>query len=420
MRLTPAYRSEPQCPKCEGQTLELAGELVSDEGVPVTLTAGEVVMSYRTTDGTAHAGEDYVETTGTLTFTVQEPSPLIRVETLEDELNESDEFFTVTLLPAELPDGNRTDRLDSTLTIFDDDGLTATVSAEQTILEEGEPARFRVKLSGGTSTAPVVVAYVVAGSSTVTAGEDYEASSGRLTIAAGATEGVFTIVTLDDDLIERDEWLAVELPEECCTSAGSVKPGEAAEPVRVTVRDNDVVSVSIGEAAAGGATARASEGDPVRFVVRLSAAVPAAVAVSYRTGNETGAGAAVAGRDYTAAGGTLWFAPEAALGQTITVATRQDELNEGTETFTVTLSDRGLPDWMSLAAEGRSATGAIEDDDELTAAVSAAAAHVAEGGSGKVRGGARRRCQHGAGGGRVCRGRPRRRRAATTWQRRAV
>lgn len=102
-------------------------------------------MTYRTSDGTARAGEDYAETTGTLTFTVREPSPLISVATLEDELNESDEFFTVTLLPAELPDGSRTDRLDSTLTIFDNDGLTATVSAEQTILEEGEPARFLVE-----------------------------------------------------------------------------------------------------------------------------------------------------------------------------------------------------------------------------------------------------------------------------------
>ena len=377
--LTRASRSA-QCPKCEGQILELDGELVSDEGVPVTLVEGEeVVVSYRTTDGTARAGEDYAETTGTLTFTAQEPSPLIAVETLEDELNERDEFFIVTLLPAELPDGSRTDRLDSTLTIFDNDGLTATVSAERSMLEEGEPATFRVELSGGTSTAPVKVEYLVAGSSTVTAGEDYEEPSGSLTIAAGAAGGVFTIVTLDDELLERDEWLAVRLPEECCSSAGSVKPGEAAAPVRVTVRDNDVVAVSIGEATAGGATARASEGEPVRFVVQLSAAAPEAVEVFYRTGNEAGAGAAAAGRDYTAAGGTLRFAPEAALAQTITVATRQDELNEGPETFTVTLSGRDLPDWVSLAPEGRSATGAIEDDDELTAAVSAVAAHVAEG-----------------------------------------
>ena len=134
MTLTRASRTA-QCPKCEGQILELEGDLVSDEGVPVTLVEGEeVIMTYRTADGTARAGEDYAETTGTLTFTAQEPSPLIRVETLEDELNERDEFFIVTLLPAELPDGSRTDRLDSTLTIFDNDAVSWSRRIELTAI----------------------------------------------------------------------------------------------------------------------------------------------------------------------------------------------------------------------------------------------------------------------------------------------
>ena len=312
-------------------------------------------MSYRTADGTAKAGQDYVQTTGTLTFTSRELNPVITVATLEDELNETDEFFTVTLLPADLPDGSRTDRLDPTLTIFDDDGLTATLSAERLILEEGEPATFAVELSGGTSTAPVVVNYLVAESGTVTAGSDYAEPSGSLTIATGATRGTFTIVTLDDEQLERDEWLAVQLPEECCFSAGSVKPGEADAPTRVTIRDNDTVAVSIGEAAAGGATARAIEGDPVRFVVQLSGAAPEAVEVFYRTGNETGTGAAAAGRDYTPKSGTLRFAPGAPLARTITVATTEDELNEATESFTMTLSGRNLPAWASLAPDGRTA-----------------------------------------------------------------
>ncbi|MDE0001789.1 MAG: hypothetical protein OXQ29_03750, partial [Rhodospirillaceae bacterium] len=162
-RPTPRTYRSAQCPKCEGQVLELEGELVGDAGVPVTLAQGEtVIMSYRTADRTAKAGQDYVQTTGTLTFTSQELNPVITVATLEDELNETDEFFTVTLLPADLPDGSRTDRLDYTLTILDDDGLTATLSAERLILEEGEPATFTVELRGGTSTAPVEVKYRVA------------------------------------------------------------------------------------------------------------------------------------------------------------------------------------------------------------------------------------------------------------------
>ena len=337
-----------------------------------------VVISYRTSDRTAKAGQDYVRTTGTLTFTSQEPSPVIRVATIEDELNETDEFFTVTQLPAELPDGTRSDRVDRTLTIIDDDGLTATLRAEQPSLEEGEPATFSVELSGGTGTAPVVVNYRVAETSTVMAGSDYAQPSGSLTIATGAPSGTFTIMTLDDEQLELDEWLAVQLPEECCFSAGSVKPGEADAPARVRIRDNDTVAVSIGEAS-GGAAARAIEGDPVRFVVQLSRAAPEAVEVFYRTGNETGAGAATAGRDYTPQSGRLRFAPGAALARTITVATTEDELNEATESFTMTLSGQNLPAWASLAPDGRTARGEIEDDDELAAAVSVDSANVPEG-----------------------------------------
>lgn len=377
---TPRTHRSAQCPKCEGEVLELEGELVSDAGVPVTLAEGErVIMSYRTSDGTAKAGLDYAQTTGTLTFTSEQLSPVITVATLEDQLNETDEFFTVTLLPADLPDGSRTDKLDPTLTIFDDDGLTATLSAERLVLEEGEPATFAVELSGGTSTAPVVVNYQVAATGTVTAGSDYAEPSGSMTIAMGAARGTFTIMTLDDEQLELDEWLAVQLPEECCFSAGSVKPAELDAPARVAIRDNDTVAVSVGEATAGGATARAIEGDPVRFVVQLSRAAPAPVEVFYRTGNESGAGAAAAGRDYTAEAGRLRFAPGAALARTITVATTEDELNEGTESFTVTLSSQSLPDWASLAPDGRTATGEIEDDDELTAAVRADSTNVGEG-----------------------------------------
>ena len=365
----------------EGEVLEFEVELRSPEGVPVTLAEGEeVITSYGTADGTAKAGLDYTHTTGTLTFTAQEPRPVITVATLEDELNEADEFFIVTVLPADLADGSRTDKLDQTLSIRDNDGLTATLSAERLILEEGEPATFAVQLSGAISTEPVVINYQVAASGTVMAGTDYEEPSGSLTIDTDAESGTFTIKTHDDDLLERDEWLVVQLPRDCCFSAGSVSPPvPAAAPVRVTIRDNDTVAVSVGDATAGGAAARAIEGDPVRFVVQLSRAVPQAVEVFYRTGNETGAGAATAGTDYTAAGGRLRFAPGAALAQTITVATTEDDLNEGTESFTMTLSGQSLPHWAGLAPDASTASGVIEDDDAITAAVSADSANVAEG-----------------------------------------
>ena len=60
--------------------------------------------------------------------------------------------------------------------------------------------------------------------------------------------------------------------------------------------------------------------------------------------------------------------------QTIVVTTRQDTLAEAAETFTVTLAATTLPDGVTLGT----ATGTINDDDTLTAAVTGAAT-VAEG-----------------------------------------
>ena len=62
--------------------------------------------------------------------------------------------------------------------------------------------------------------------------------------------------------------------------------------------------------------------------------------------------------------------------QTIAVTTRQDTLAEAAETFTVTLVATTLPDGVTLGTA--TATGTINDDDTLTAAVTGAAT-VAEG-----------------------------------------
>ena len=99
------------------------------------------------------------------------------------------------------------------------------------------------------------------------------------------------------------------------------------------------------------ADARAGEGGALRFAVRLSEADDAAVTVDYATAD----GTAAAGDDYTAAAGTLTFAP-GELEQTIEVAALADRAEEGDETFTVSLSN---PSGATLA-DGE-ATGTVEN-----------------------------------------------------------
>ena len=91
------------------------------------------------------------------------------------------------------------------------------------------------------------------------------------------------------------------------------------------------------------------------FTVTLTPASAATVTVAYATSD----GTAAAGTDYTAASGTLTFAPQQAT-QTIAVPVHGDGAIEPDETFRVTLS---LPTNATIGAGGGQAVGTIVNDD---------------------------------------------------------
>ena len=59
--------------------------------------AGPVTVGYRTADGSANAGEDYTNTTGTLTFAAGDTSRTVSVPVLDDEHDEGSETMTLRL-----------------------------------------------------------------------------------------------------------------------------------------------------------------------------------------------------------------------------------------------------------------------------------------------------------------------------------
>ena len=105
------------------------------------------------------------------------------------------------------------------------------------------------------------------------------------------------------------------------------------------------------------ADARAEEGrdETIDFAVTLAPASPAAVTVDYATAD----GSATAGEDYTAASGTLVFAP-GETSKTVAVPVLDDAIDEGEETFTLALSD---PSGAALA--DAEAVGTITNSDPL-------------------------------------------------------
>ena len=352
-----------------------------------------VEVSYATSDGTgndaATAGTDYTAADVTLTFASKETTKTVAVTTTEDTDNEADETFTVTLTGVTLPDGVSLDASATTATgtIENDDALTATVKANAENVTEGNAAGFTVELTGGTSTADVEVTYTWA--STGTAGTDYTAPNGLLTIATPDSSGTISIATLTDDVLDPGETLSVTLTD-ATTATGTATVGTPATATTTIAQEGTVtVSVRKDEVLDDDTTqdvdeyedkSIVEEGGSASFIVELSGAVASAVEVSYATSDGTAeAGTNQAGddKDYRPASGKLTFNSGKSLIQTIAVTTTNDTLNEPTEKFTVTLTGPDLPDQVSIGTS--SAQGTITDNDDLTAAVTAVETSVDEG-----------------------------------------
>ena len=131
--------------------------------------------------------------------------------------------------------------------------------------------------------------------------------------------------------------------------------GESAtDTVTMTIEGSTwkVVHLSVADAEAQ------EDSGSIKFAVSLSAAARDPVLVEYATSD----GTAVAGTDYTAASGTLTFQP-GETQKTVTVPVLDDAHDEGTETFTLTLSNPTPAEWAKLA-DG-AATGSIKNADPL-------------------------------------------------------
>ena len=128
------------------------------------------------------------------------------------------------------------------------------------------------------------------------------------------------------------------------------------------------VGISIGDA-----EVEEADGAVVTFAVALSRAAGSRLTIDYATSD----GTATAGADYTASSGTLTIDAGSSSGS-IEVGVIDDEHNEGSETFTLTLSNASIGELTDA-----SATGTITNHDALPKALVArfgrtAAVHVVE------------------------------------------
>ncbi len=279
--------------------------------------------------GTAMSGEDFVALSGSVQAPAGAKSVDIPVSIIHDALDESQETVILTLTGVA---GYTTSREDTrpVHTIYIEDveepppPPPAVVRFAEALswAEEGVGVKnVRLNLSPAPSSG-IAVKYAVGSQSTATSGEDFEALSGSVQVAAGATSVDIPVTIIDDALDERTEDLFLRLEPHADYEIDSYKNNH-----RLKVTDNDTPKASFVVNSSS-----AAEDAGVRNVrVNLSPAPWWAVKVKYSVG-----GTATSGDDFTALSGSVQASP-GATSVDIPVPIINDSLYEGAETVVLTL-----------------------------------------------------------------------------------
>lgn len=336
--------------------ISIANALAADEGnsgsvelqFNITLDSAideDISVDYASTDQSATAGEDYTESSGTLTIPAGDNSASISVPVNGDLCFESDETFLLTLSnpSSNASLGNAT----ATGTISNDDQKPELTLADAE-LDEGNSGTsemvFTVSL-GRASCFAVEGSYTT---NSVTANQDdFVIAAGDFTIPAGAEQATIPVEINGDTAYETDETLTLNL--ENISSHINVIDGEAFG----TIRTDDLPPLSV-------LPAEIYEGDDTNpaltFTLQLAGPTNE-ITVDYETADLT---ATIGDNDYVAASGSLTI-PAGVVTATVDVEIIGDTKEELDEVFLLTLSNLVGDAVLNPASD--SALGTIEDDD---------------------------------------------------------
>jgi sugar lactone lactonase YvrE len=336
----------------EGGTLSVRVSRTGD-------ASGTASVDFATSDGTAIAGTDYTAASGTITFAPGELSKNITIRSTNDTLFENaNETLTLTLSN---PTGATITAGAMTITIQDDDVKPFIfVDSNTTRIPEGDSGNsngaITIKLSN--PTVQVVTVDYATSNRTATAGSDYVAASGSVTIPAGSSSFTINVPITGDTTIEPDETFVLML-------SNATNVSFISNPETVVTIANDDATVQFNNASF---TINEGLGAALVTVTRVGDTSKTAT-VLFSTGDTAGLqsctvvnGKASERCDYATAVARLQFG----FGQTartITIPIVDDALVEGDETLTVNLSG---PNGALLGATS-TATLTITDD-ELTPA----------------------------------------------------
>ena len=325
--------------------------VIEDVGfVPVTVTRtggiGSLTVNYATADRTAKAGEDYVATSGTLTFAAGETTKTFNVTILDDAILEPDESLVVTLKHPTDPDV--IDNPGIAEITLKDKSVVPLISVSNLSVAEGDTgttnANFVVSLS--LATGRVVTVDYSTQSGLALSGVDFQPVSGTISFGPREINKTITVPVVGDTLYELNENFRLSLSNAVNGLIGNFGTATILDddpPPTASISDVSVVEGNSGTTAAV-------------FTVRLSTISGRTALVNYATAD----GTATSGSDYTATTGAVFFLP-GELEKTFSVTINGDTQTEENETILVNLN---TPNGATI--QRGTGTATILDDDGST------------------------------------------------------
>ena len=315
------------------------------------VSTDNVTVDYATSDTTAEAGEDYTQTSGTLTFAAGETTKDVSIPILDDNVHETLERFHFTIsnptgatLPA-FPQAQ--------VSISDDESPPTATIADVTVNEGATTMTLTLNLSHESSKPTGYQTFTSNVGGTATRDIDYvnflSGGEKNFTVPAGDTQATLDIAITDDEAAESSETITIDWEKIVITGNGEVTP--AAIAFTGTITDNDSgAQLTIQDASAD------ETNSSIAFRIDSSETLTQDVTFNYST--SIGASDSAEADD---------FDPESAVSHTLSAGSvrglidiylNDDDLYEGDETFTVTISNP-----VNASIADATATGTIIDDE---------------------------------------------------------
>ena len=315
-------------------------------------SAGTVTVDYATSDSSALAGHDYTDTSGTLTFAAGETVKAIIVPILDDAIYEPTERFDVTLsnpTGATLPafPGAR-------VNIAEDESPPTASIANVTVGEGAGTMTLTLNLSHESSRRTSYETQTSFIGGTATQGADYEnflsGGEARITVPAGDTQASLDITITDDTAAESSETITIRWDNDP-TGGNNGDATPATINFTGTITDNDSgAQLTIQDASAD------ETSGSIAFRIDLSETITQDVTFDYTT--SIGASDTAEVDDFDSTSGITHTLPAGFATGLIAIDLNDDDLYEGDETFTVTITNP-----VNASIADATATGTIIDDE---------------------------------------------------------